>query len=56
MPGMFQPTYIFCQKHHNELITNICCDKSCLEPLCPSCIDDHITYHTNLKQKPEVNF
>lgn len=38
---------VMCAKHPEELISNICCLRRCLAPLCPDCIDSHIKEHTS---------
>ena len=44
-----------CNIHPEEVITNFCCLRNCLTPLCPDCIDNHIKKHTELKQVPEID-
>ena len=44
-----------CDIHRNEVITNFCCLKNCLTPLCPDCIDEHNKMHKGNRQFPEVD-
>ena len=44
-----------CQSHPGEVITNICCLKSCLTPLCPDCIDEHNKKHMSEQTQPEID-
>ena len=34
-----------CKEHEGEIITNFCCQQSCLSGLCPECIDEHYKSH-----------
>jgi len=44
-----------CNYHPDEIITNFCCLRTCLTPLCPDCIDEHNKKHKLLGQFPEVD-
>ena len=44
-----------CQYHPDELITNYCCLRTCLTPLCPDCIDEHNKRHKSMNQFPEID-
>lgn len=41
----FRIPEIACSVHEGEIITNFCCLQSCLQGLCPECIDDHYKSH-----------
>ena len=43
---------IYCAYHPSELLTNFCCDKECLMPLCPNCIVEHTEQHFLENNKP----
>lgn len=45
---------VTCPQHPEETISNFCCIRSCLRPLCPDCIDDHISEHAEKGQKATV--
>ena len=49
-----QKTKFFCD-HHDEIITNFCCLRTCLTPLCPECIDEHNKKHKTMNQFPEID-
>lgn len=44
-----------CQTHKGERITNFCCLRTCLTPLCPDCIDEHNKKHQNERTHPEID-
>ena len=44
-----------CKIHKDEIITNFCCVRSCLMPLCPECIDEHNKFHQNERTVPEID-
>lgn len=44
-----------CQSHKAEPVTNFCCVRTCLTPLCPDCIDEHNKKHLNERSHPEID-
>lgn len=46
---------IVCNNHRDEIITNFCCLKTCLTPLCPECIDNHNKQHKTHAEFPEID-
>ena len=44
-----------CPNHPGESITNYCCLRTCLTPLCPDCIDSHNKLHKARGQFPEMD-
>ena len=44
-----------CIDHPGESITNYCCLRTCLTPLCPECIDGHNKLHKARNQFPEID-
>lgn len=44
-----------CPSHKGEIITNYCCLRQCLSPLCPDCIDDHNKKHQSERTLPEID-
>ena len=44
-----------CNTHPEEIITNYCCLRACLTPLCPDCIDEHNKRHKAKNQFPEID-
>ena len=44
-----------CKVHPNEELTNFCCIKHCLTPICPECIDDHNKDHKLRGEFPEID-
>lgn len=45
---------LHCSAHPGEHFTNFCTSISCLHPLCPECIDDHVLYHKQSKSHNEI--
>ena len=44
-----------CKVHPNEELTNFCCIKHCLTPICPECIDTHNKDHKLRGEFPEID-
>jgi hypothetical protein len=44
-----------CKVHPSEELTNFCCIKHCLTPICPECIDNHNKDHKAKGEFPEVD-
>ena len=44
-----------CSTHPEEIITNYCCLRTCLTPLCPDCIDEHNKRHKAHNKFPEID-
>lgn len=36
-----------CRRHPDRILTLICVSRSCMEPMCPKCIEDHRRLHSN---------
>jgi hypothetical protein len=47
-------TGLECQAHPGEHYTNFCTSPTCMHPLCPECIDDHVNMHKLEKSHSEV--
>lgn len=45
---------IVCNVHPEETISNFCCLRHCLKPLCPDCIDLHIKEHADIGELATV--
>lgn len=41
-----------CTEHGGEPFVNFCSSMSCVKPLCAECIENHYTYHKNLRSSP----
>ena len=39
--------YISCNEHKKEPITNFCTESPCLKFMCPECIEQHSSLHSN---------
>ena len=46
---------IYCKDHNDETLTNFCCLQSCLQGLCPECIDEHYKFHQRYGVVAEID-
>lgn len=43
-----------CIEHDGEPFVNFCAAMTCVKPLCAECIENHYSYHKNLRTPPEI--